>query len=144
MDAFLAAFLIPNLLINLIAESMNQALVPTLIRVRICEGYEQAQKLLSSSMLWMCTMLAAASLLMGGLARVFFPLIAWGFPAGKLDLAVHLFYGLLPVVLLSGIAANCTAVLNTFDRFAVPALVALVMPVSVVAGALLLHGSLGI
>src|SRR5579862_7967297 len=33
MDAFLAAFLIPNLLVNLIAESMNQALIPTLIRV---------------------------------------------------------------------------------------------------------------
>ena len=44
MDAFLAAFLIPNLLINLIAESMNQALAPTLIRVRIREGYERAQQ----------------------------------------------------------------------------------------------------
>ena len=41
MDAFLAAFLIPNLLINLIAESMNQALIPTLIRVRIHEGRER-------------------------------------------------------------------------------------------------------
>jgi hypothetical protein len=43
MDAFLAAFLIPNLLINLISESMNQALVPTLIRVREREGHERAQ-----------------------------------------------------------------------------------------------------
>ena len=34
MDAFLAAALIPSLLVNLIAESMNQALVPTLIGVR--------------------------------------------------------------------------------------------------------------
>jgi len=38
MDAFLAAFLIPNLLINLISESMNQAMVPTLVRVREQEG----------------------------------------------------------------------------------------------------------
>ena len=45
MDAFLAAFLIPNLLINLISESMNQALVPTLIRVREQEGHERAQQL---------------------------------------------------------------------------------------------------
>ena len=42
MDAFLAAFLLPNLLINLIAESMNQALIPTLIRVRIREGHQRA------------------------------------------------------------------------------------------------------
>src|SRR6478609_7078345 len=45
MDAFLAAFLIPNLLINLIAESMNQALIPTLIRVRLQQGHARAQQL---------------------------------------------------------------------------------------------------
>ncbi len=64
MDAFLAAFLIPNLLINLISESMNQALVPTLIRVREQEGHERAQQLLSSSMLWVCLLLTAASAVM--------------------------------------------------------------------------------
>ena len=50
----------------------------------------------------------------------------------------------LLLVLLSGIAATCTAVLNTFERFAMPALAALVMPVSVVAAGVLLHGALGI
>jgi putative peptidoglycan lipid II flippase len=144
MDAFLAAFLIPNLLINLIAESMNQALVPTLIRVKIRGGCERAQQLLSSSMLWMCGLLTAASLGMAVLARAFFPLIGSGFSAQKLDLSVRLFYALLPVVLLSGIASNCTAVLNTLDLFALPALAPLVMPVSIVAGALLLHGRWGI
>jgi len=49
MDAFLAAALIPGLLVNLISESMNQALVPTLIRVREHEGRERAQQLLKSS-----------------------------------------------------------------------------------------------
>jgi putative peptidoglycan lipid II flippase len=144
MDAFLVAFLIPNLLINLIAESMNQALGPTLIRVRIREGQERAQQLLSSSMLWICALLTTVSLLMAVLARTFFPLIGSGFSTGKLDLSVRLFYALLPVVLLSGIASNCTAVLNAFDRFAMPALAPLVMPVSIVLGALLLHGRWGI
>src|ERR1035437_3408148 len=59
MDAFLAASLIPALLVNLISESMNQALVPTLIRVREREGHERAQQLLSSSMLWVCELLTA-------------------------------------------------------------------------------------
>jgi putative peptidoglycan lipid II flippase len=144
MDAFLAAFLIPNLLINLIAESMNQALVPTLIKVRMRDGWERAQELLSSSMPWLCGLLTGTAVLMALLARTFFPLIGWGFPAVKLDLTVRLFYGLLPVVLLSGIAATCTAVLNTFERFAMPALAALVMPVSVVAAGMLFHGTLGI
>src|SRR6266702_579529 len=122
MDAFLAAFLIPNLLVNLIAESMNQALIPTLIRVRICEGQERARQLFRGSMLRLCGLLALASLGMAGAARAVFPLIASGFAPAKLDLALHLFYGLLPVVLLTGIASNCTAVLNSLDRFARPAL----------------------
>jgi putative peptidoglycan lipid II flippase len=144
MDAFLAAALIPSLLINLISESMNQALVPTLIRVREREGHDRAQELLSSSMLWMCVLLAAVSAAMAFGARGFFPLIASNFPAAKLDLSVRIFYALLPVVLITGIATNCTAVLNTFERFALPALAVVVNPVIVIAGALLLSSRLGI
>ena len=144
MDAFLAAALIPGLLINLISESMNQALVPTLIRVKEREGHERAQQLLSSSMLWMCVLLCAVSVAMALGARSVFPLIASHFPAAKLDLSVRLFYGLLPVVLITGIATNCSAVLNTFDRFAFPALAPVVIPLAIIVGALLLSSSLGI
>ena len=144
MDAFLAAALIPGLLVNLISESMNQALVPTLIRVREREGHERAQQLLSSSMLWMCLLLIAASALMALGARGFFPLIGSHFPAAKLDLAVRLFYALLPVVLITGIASNCTAVLNTFDRFALPALAPMAIPAATILGTLLLGDRLGI
>jgi putative peptidoglycan lipid II flippase len=144
MDAFLAACLIPNLLINLISESMNQALVPTLVRVRELEGHDRAQQLLSSAMLWVCVLLAAATALMALAARGFFPLIASNFPPEKLDLSVRIFYALLPVVLITGIATNCAAVLNTFDRFALPALAPVATPVLVIGGALLLSGRMGI
>ena len=144
MDAFLAAALIPGLLINLISESMNQALVPTLIRVREQEGHDRAQELLSSSMLWMCVLLTAASAVMALAARGFFPLIASHFSAAKLDLSVRIFYALLPVVLITGIATNCTAVLNAFDRFAFPALAVVINPIAIIVGALLLSSRLGI
>lgn len=144
MDAFLVAALIPGLLVNLIAESMNQALIPTLIRVKERQGQARAQQLLSSSMLWMCVLLGVVSLLMAAAAHSFFPLIASHFPAAKLDLAIQLFYALLPVVVITGIATNCTAVLNTFDRFALPALTPVVIPLTILAGALLLGGRLGI
>ncbi|MGB8029318.1 MAG: lipid II flippase MurJ [Terracidiphilus sp.] len=144
MDAFLAAALIPSLLVNLISESMNQALVPTLVRVREREGRERAQQLLSSSMLWMCLLLAVASALMAFAARGFFPLIASHFAPAKLTLALHLFYGLLPIVLITGIATNCTAVLNTVDRFAVPALAPIVISIAMMCGALFYGGRFGI
>jgi putative peptidoglycan lipid II flippase len=144
MDAFLAAALIPSLLVNLISESMNQALVPTLVRVREQEGHDRAQRLLSSSMLWMCLLLGIASAVMALLAHGFFPLIASHFPPAKLQLSVRLFYGLLPIVLITGIATNCTAVLNTLDHFALPAFAPIVISVSVLAGALLFGARFGI
>lgn len=144
MDAFLAAALIPGLLINLISESMSQSLVPTLVRVREQEGRERAQQLLSSSMLWLCMLLGAVSLAMAIGARSFFPLIASHFPAEKLDLAVRLFYGLLPVVLITGTATNCTAVLNTCDHFALPALATGATPLAIIFGSLMLSSRCGI
>lgn len=144
MDAFLAAALIPNLLVNLISESMNQALVPTLIRVREQEGSERARELLSSSMVWMCILLIGASAAMALAAHGIFPLIASRFPAAKLALSIRLFYSLLPVVLITGVATNCTAVLNTVDRFALPALAPIVISIAIIAGALLLASRYGI
>ncbi len=144
MDAFLAAALIPSLLVNLISESMNQALVPTLVRVREQDGRDHAQQLLSSSMLWMCLLLGVVSVFMGFLARGFFPLIASNFSPAKLALSIRLFYGLLPIVLLTGIATNCTAILNTLDRFALPALAPAVISISVLVGALFLGSRFGI
>lgn len=144
MDAFLAALLIPSLLVNLISESMNQALVPTLIRVRETEGHGKAQELLSSSILSLCLLLAAATALLALSAHAVLPLIASHFPPVKLALSIRMFEALLPVVLISGIAANCTAVLNTFDRFAIPALAPVVVSLSVIAGAVLFSARLGI
>ncbi|MGO8760178.1 MAG: murein biosynthesis integral membrane protein MurJ [Terracidiphilus sp.] len=144
MDAFLAALLIPNLLVNLISESMNQALVPTLVRVREQEGRDRAQHLLSSAMLSMCLLLAAACAVMALGAHAFFPLIASHFAPAKLALAIRLFYVLLPVVLITGIATNCTAVLNTLDRFALPAFAPAVVSVAILLGALLFGVRFGV
>jgi putative peptidoglycan lipid II flippase len=81
---------------------------------------------------------------MAFLAHGFFPLIASNFPPVKLALSIRLFYGLLPIVILTGIATNCTAILNTLDRFALPALAPAVISISVLLGALLLGSRFGI
>lgn len=144
MEAFLAAALIPGLLINLIAESMNQALIPTLVRVRETEGHERSQELLSNAMLWSCLLLTGASSLMALGAPLYFPLIASHFGPEKLHLAEKLFYALLPVILLTGIASNCTAVLNTLDRFALPALAPVLTPLAIMVSAPLLSARFGV
>jgi putative peptidoglycan lipid II flippase len=130
--------------VNLFSESMNQALIPTLVRVRETEGFAQAQRLLSGSMAWMCLLLAGGSVAMGLAAKVFFPLIAPNFSSDKVLLTEHLFYGTLPVVLIAGVASNCTAVLNTFERFAWPALATIMTPLAIILGAWLLSAQFGI
>ena len=137
LEAFLLAALIPGLIINLISESMNQALIPTLVRVREQQGRESAQRLLSNSMLSTCVMLVAGTVIIGASAHWLFPVIGSHFAKPKLDLAVHLFYGLLPVIVLTGIASSCTAVLNTAGEFAIPALAPIITPLAFMACALL-------
>ena len=143
-DAFLMAFLLPNLLVNLIAESMNQALVPTLIRVRLREGAVAAQKLLSNAVLSSCALLTGVSAGVAVLAQSIFPLMASNFSAPKMALAVRLFYVLLPMVFLSGVASNCTAVLNAEERFALPSFCSVIMPAITIVGTVALHHWLGI
>ena len=134
LDAFLAAALLPNLLVNLIGESMNQALVPTLIEVREREGREPAARLLASAMLWLCLLLVAALLLLALAAQGILPLLASNFSPEKMRLAVHLFYALLPVVLLTGIATNCTAVVNSCEGFVLPALAPAAISLAIIVG----------
>lgn len=135
MDAFLMAFLVPGLLVNLFAESMNQALIPTLVRVREREGRAAAQQLLASALGWTSLLLAAGAAFMGISAKMVFPVIAPHYSAAKLGLTEDLFLGLLPVVLLAGLASTGTAVLNTAGRFAGPALYPMAVPLGIMMAA---------
>jgi putative peptidoglycan lipid II flippase len=144
MDAYLAAALVPSLLINLIAESMNQALAPTLIRIRETKGHVPAQELLSNAMLWACGLLVLVSAAMALCARSIFSLMASHFGPAKMSLAIHLFYPLLAAVLLTGIASNCTAVLNSVERFVLPAIVPVTTSLTIIGCSLLFSARIGI
>jgi putative peptidoglycan lipid II flippase len=143
-EAFLTAALIPALLVNLISESMSQALIPTFVRVRDQEGQMRAQQLLSNALVCTTTMMVLVSLTAAATARWLFPLIGSHFAASKLDLAVHLFYGLLPVIFLTGLAANCTAILNTTGKYGLPALAPIAVPLTVLLIAPVFTGRAGI
>jgi putative peptidoglycan lipid II flippase len=77
-------------------------------------------------------------------ARLLLPLIASNFSAGKIELAVRLFYFLLPCVVLGGIASVFTAVLNTAEKFGMPALAPILISITIVISTASLRGSLGI
>ena len=133
MDAFLAAMLIPGLLINLTAESMSQALVPAFIQARVQNGAENARELLAAAFARLVMLLLGASAIAGLTAPWWIRFVGWGFSAAKLDLTLHLFWGLLPFVLFAGLAGTAGAVLNALGRYGVPVFAPAIVPLFTIA-----------
>jgi putative peptidoglycan lipid II flippase len=144
LDAFLIAYLLPSFLVNLIAGSFNAAMIPTFIEVREREGKEAAQRLFSGVMVLSLALLVGVSALVGILASYFLPFLGSGFGPAKLMLTRHLLYALLPFIALSGLAVAWTAVLNAGEHFGLPALSAILTPLSIIAFLVLLGKSWGI
>jgi putative peptidoglycan lipid II flippase len=144
LDAFLIAFLLPSVAINVVAGSFNAALIPTYIQVREREGKEQAQRLLSSVLVWSAALLIVVSVLMALASPFALPVLGSGFSAEKLALTRKLFFILLPVLPLSGLFVNWAAVLNAGERFALAATTPVMTPLAMMIIISAFGGSLGI
>jgi putative peptidoglycan lipid II flippase len=144
LDAFLIAYLLPSFLVNLVAGSFNAAMIPTFIQVREREGKKAAQRLFSGVMVVSLVLLLAVSVVIGVLAPYFLPLLGSGFSPAKLMLTRRLLYALLPFIVLSGVAVAWTAILNAGEHFGLPALSAMLTPLSIIAFLLLLGKAWGI
>ena len=125
VDAFNIAFRIPNLVRDLFAEgAMSAAFVPTFTRVLTQEGRPSAWRLGNN----VINALFASTLTLVALGLVFaHPLVialAGDFSAvpGKLDLTVMLTRTMLPFLVLVAIASAMMGMLNSLDRYLVPAM----------------------
>lgn len=121
MDAFLVAYILPNFAASLIAGSFSAAFMPTYIKVREREGAEAAQRLFSSTMTVTIALLLAFTVLLAAIGPFLLHLLGSSFGPSKLALTRDLFYLLLPTLIISGIAAVWTSVLNAGERFALAA-----------------------
>jgi putative peptidoglycan lipid II flippase len=136
VDAFSVAFRLPNLFRRLFAEgAFSQAFVPIFAHTQTTLGSERARELLShvaSALFW--TVLAVSAL--GVVAAPgLVALIASGFlktPA-VFDLATLLTRWMFPYILCMSLVACAAGVLNTFGRFAVPAVTPVLLNVSMIA-----------
>lgn len=129
LDAYLIAFLLPSFAASVVAGSLNAALIPIFIKIRNQEGHNAAQRLLSAVMFWMLALLGTVVLILFFLSDVVLSLVASGFSPDKLALTRWLFYLLLPVLVLSGFSNIWSAILNSSQTFALPALVPVITPV---------------
>src|SRR3990172_666408 len=138
-DAFFVAFRIPNLLRRLFAEgAFSQAFVPILSEYRSRQTLEDTRGLIDS----ISTVLFVALVLATAIGIVAAPLIGTLFAPGwfhsepaKFDLTVEMLRITFPYILFISLVAFAAGVLNTWSRFAVPAITPALLNVSFIVGA---------
>jgi len=136
-DAFFVAFKIPNLLRRMFAEgAFSQAFVPILAEHKNRDP-EGVKSLVDS----VATLLFLALVLSAALGIAAAPLIVYvtapGFAAdpGKFALTVQLLRITFPYIVFISLVALAAGILNTWSRFAVPAITPALLNVSFIVGA---------
>jgi putative peptidoglycan lipid II flippase len=140
-DAFFVAFKIPNFMRRLFAEgAFNQAFIPVLSEYATRRTREEVRELLDAVSGSLGVILA----LITALAMLCAPWLVWVFApgfgddAGKLALTGDMLRLTFPYLLLISLTAFAGSVLNTWNRFAVPAITPVLLNLSLIGAALLL------
>lgn len=122
LDAYLIAFVIPSFAVNVVGGSVPAALIPTYVELQEERGFREADRFLSSLTGLFLLGFAAVILLLALVGPYLLPFLGSGFGSDKLALTESLFFLLLPVILVGGLATIWSSVLNAGDRFALAAL----------------------
>ena len=137
-DAFFVAFKIPNLLRRMFAEgAFSQAFVPILGGYRHTHSAEDTRALVDS----VATLLFIALVVTAALGIAAAPLIVYvtapGFAAEpeKFALTVQLLRITFPYIVFISLVALAAGILNTWNRFAVPAITPALLNVCFIIGA---------
>ncbi len=145
-DAFWVAFRIPNFMRRLFAEgSFSTAFVPVFTEVRETRSHEDLRDMTSR----VAGTLGGVLLVVTALGVLFAPQVVSVFAPGsldqphKLDLTIELLRLTFPFLLFVSLTALAGGVLNSCDRFALPALTPVILNVGLIAGALWLAPRLG-
>ncbi len=138
-DAFFIAFKIPNYFRRLFAEGgFSQAFVPVLTEVKTRQGEAEVKELVDHVAGTLATVLFLVTLAGIIAAPVLIFVFASGFTAteGKFDLAVDMLRITFPYLLLISLTAMAGGILNTFQRFTVPAFTPVLLNFSLIGCAL--------
>jgi putative peptidoglycan lipid II flippase len=133
-DAYNVAFRIPNLFRRLFAEgAFSQAFVPLLAATRERDG-DAATRTLIDAVATVLTWALLATCVVGVAGA---PVLVWAMGSGleRFDTAVVMTRWMFPYIGFMSLVALSAGVLNTWKRFAVPAVTPVLLNVSVIAAA---------
>jgi putative peptidoglycan lipid II flippase len=138
-DAFFVAFRLPNLLRRLFAEgAFSQAFVPVLAEQKNKTSPEEVRSLIDRTATLLSLALVLTALLGMALAPVVVYISAPGFASdpAKFGLTVTMLRITFPYIAFISLVAFAAGVLNTWNRFSVPAITPALLNVSFIVGAL--------
>ncbi|QIQ20904.1 murein biosynthesis integral membrane protein MurJ [Zophobihabitans entericus] len=138
-DAFFVAFKLPNLLRRIFAEgAFSQAFVPILAEYKTQQG-DEATRTFIAYVSGLLSLILALVTIVGIVAA---PIIIWitapGFtePVEKFELTITLLRITFPYIFLISLTSLVGAILNTWNRFSVPAFAPTLLNVSMIGFAL--------
>ncbi len=138
-DAFFVAFRIPNFLRRLFAEgAFSQAFVPVLSEYKEQRSQAELQALINHVAGTLSVILFLVSVLGVLLAPALIYIFAPGFIGDntRFDLATQMLRITFPYILFISLTALSASILNTFNRFAVPAFTPVFLNLSLIAATL--------
>jgi putative peptidoglycan lipid II flippase len=145
LDAFFAAFRIPDLIFQLVAAgALSSALIPIVSALFTTGERSHAWRVVSTVINLMLIALAVLAVALFVLAPVIVPYITPGFEGAKLERTIELTRIMLLSPIFLSLGAVATSVLNAGGRFAASALAPIVYNLAIIGGALILGPSLGI
>ena len=139
-DAFFVAFRIPNLLRRLFAEgAFSQAFVPVLAEAKGRGTAEETRTLVDcvATALFLALVAVAALGVLCAPAVVYVSAPGFAGDPGKFELTVAMLRITFPYVVCISLVALSAGILNTWSRFAVPAITPVLLNLSFIAGAAL-------
>ena len=138
-DAFIVAFKIPNLLRRISAEgAFSQAFVPILSEYKSQRSFDETQSLVNRVATWLGIILVVVTLLGMLAAPWIVSLIAPGFRADatKMQLTIELLRITFPYIFFISLVSMAGGVLNTYNRFGIPAFTPVWLNVSMITAVL--------
>lgn len=139
LDAYQAAFRIPDLIFQIVAAgAMGAAFIPVFTEYLTRNEEDDAWRMAGTVLNAAFVILAVSATLAALFANQLAALVAPGFDAEARALTANLMRIMLIQALLAGISGLVTAILHSYNDFLLPALAPIVYNVSIITGALVL------
>jgi len=138
-DAFIVAFKIPNLLRRISAEgAFSQAFVPILAEYKSQRSFNDTHKLINRVATWLGLILVVMTLIGMFTAPWIVALMAPGFTHDqpKMHLTIELLRITFPYIFFISLVSMAGGVLNTYNKFGIPAFTPVWLNVSMIAAVL--------